>query len=466
MKIKKLFQSLLIVFFIFFSNNGVAGEVAHSPALSDITILDLQTAQKIALRDNPDMAAAMSRVDQARSRIDQAGAAWWPSLDLSMSGSRTRISDSNHAAARNLAMAQGYGQLPEQTRDDLGSSLQATWIMFDGFYRKFREQQAEINEQTIEADHQNSRRLIVAAVAESFLNAQLAEANFDIARANEEFYQRQLSDARNRYEAGVGSWGDVINIRVQLNSAKTNLIFFERSIEASEYELAALMGIRDSLFPKGMKLAILDEKEKISVEVEENRSDELIRKALSTRADIASLEFLLQEVKAGQGMIKSRFYPTVRLVGAVDGTRQDNMPSIGDDFSGTIRINASWNLFAGGIDKARVFESRQKEREVGYGMTSLRNSIVSEVRQNLALLAAAREQVRLQRESVELVKENREMARSEYEAGEAPLIRLNEAQRDLNRTLSQLAVALVSYHKARHRLLAATGTNIDLLNQQ
>lgn len=460
MKIKIQLQAIiLIVCFVFLSNNVGAEEALSSPVLSGITILDLQTAQQIALRGNPDMAAAMSRIDQARSRIDQATGAWWPSLDIRMSGSRTRTSDSIY---ENLPMSGGHGQPVEQTNDNFRSSIHATWVMFDGFYRKFKNQRAEINEQAFEADHQNIRRLLATTVAESFLNAQLARTNFDIARANEEFYQRQLSDAKNRYEAGVGSWGDVLNIRVQLNSAKTNLIFFERSIEASEYGLAALMGIKDSLLPQGMRIERLDVKEEFSTETEENKRDELIKKALSTRADIKSLELLQAEVKAGQGMIKSRFYPTVRLVGVVDGTRQDSMAFGGDDFGSMVEVNASWNLFAGGIDKARLSESRQKEREIGHSIASLRNSIVSEVRQNLALLNAAGEQVRLQRESVELVKENREMARSEYEAGEAPLIRLNEAQRDLNRTLSQLAQAMVSYHQARHRLLAATGTNLEL----
>lgn len=453
-------QTVLAVFFLFFPQWSGAEETAPSPALSDIIILELPTAQETALKDNPDMAAAISRIEQARARIDQANAAWWPTLDISMSGSRTRISDSLYE--KSLAMPPVSGQ----TSDNFRGSIRTTWTMFDGFHRKFKEQQANVNEQTFEADHQNSRRLLAAAVAESFLNAQLARTNLDIAKANEEFYQRQLSDAKNRYEAGVGPWGDVLNIRVQLNSAKTNLIFFERSIEASEYGLAALMGIKNASLPKGTRLARLDAKEKIPLETEEDKSDQLIRKALSARADINRLELLEREVKAGHGMIKSRFYPTVRLAGAVDGTRQDNMPSIDDNFSSMVEINASWNLFSGGIDKARLFESRQKEREISHSLTSLRNSVVSEVRQNLALLNAAREQVQLQRESVELVKENREMARSEYEAGEAPLIRLNEAQRDLNRTLSQLAQALVSYHLARHRLLAATGTNLELFADQ
>lgn len=189
-------------------------------------------------------------------------------------------------------MSRSYSKSIEQRSDDFSSSIQATWLLFDGFYRKFKQQQAEINEQTFEADHQNSRRMLAVAVAESFLNTQLAMTNIDIAMANKIFFQRQLSDAENRYEAGVGAWGDVLNIRVQLNSATTSLIFFERSVEASEYGLAALMGISNAALPAEMRLVVLDEKQDISVETEENKSEELIKKALSARPDIRRLELL------------------------------------------------------------------------------------------------------------------------------------------------------------------------------
>ena len=93
-------------------------------------------------------------------------------------------------------------------------------------------------------------------------------------------------------------------------------------------------------------------------------------------------------------------------------------------------------------------------------LAGLRNSVAAEIRQDLALLAAAREQLDLQRETVKLVEENRDLAKNEYEAGETSLVRLNEAQRDLTTTYGRLAQALVAYHLANQRLMAATGKNL------
>ncbi len=58
------------------------------------------------------------------------------------------------------------------------------------------------------------------------------------------------------------------------------------------------------------------------------------------------------------------------------------------------------------------------------------------------------------------MEENRKLAQSEYEAGSASLVRLNEAQRDLTATYGRLVQALVGYHQVRHQLSAALGQNL------
>ena len=455
---KQLYAAFFLVYLMATCVEAAEEATLTPPNLSTIQVLDLQTAQKIALKGNPDMAAAMSRVEQARARVKQAVAAWWPSLDVTWNGNRTRLSGDIYE--QNQALAQFYGQSIDRTTDNYSAGAQATWVLFDGFYRSFKQQQAEFNEKTLSAAHKDSQRLLVNGVAEAFLNAQLAQTNVDIAAADDTFYTSQLRDAQNRYDVGVGTWGDVLNIKVQLNSAKTSLLLNQRQFEAAGYGLAALMGVPEASFPPELRLAELDKDFTISTTTKEN-PEALISLAQAIRPDIQRLEMLKQEAEAGSGQAESPFYPKVQLVGAVNGARQGDVSLTGEDFGNMVGVNVAWNLFSGGADKARLFEAKQREREVAYTLASLRNKVAAEVRQDLALLAAAEEQVRLQRDSVELVKENRDLAKNEYEAGEASLVRLNEAQRDLTTTYSRLAQALVGYHQARHRLLAATGKNLQ-----
>jgi outer membrane protein TolC len=431
--------------------------------LSRIKVLDLKTAQTIALADNPTMAALQARLEQARARVREAAASWWPSLDLRGSGTRQRLSDTSYQYNRLLANTLMPGAAVDRTSDNYSAGLEATWVLFDGFYRNFKEQQAVYDEQANIAALNDGRRMLVNAVAEAYLNAQLAQTYIDIAQADETFYNRQLEDAQNRYEVGAGPWGDILNIRVQVNGAKTTRIRSQREFEAARYGLASLMGIADADLPAHIRLQSLDREGDPPVTAE--KTDTLIAEAISLRPDIRQLEMQLKQAEAAGGMAKAPLYPTVQLAGAIEGTREGDMGLSSEDFGNVVGVNMRWNLYAGGADKARMIESEQAKREVVHTLAGLRNEVAAEIRQYLAMLAAADEQVRLQRETVKLVQENRDLARNEYEAGEASLVRLNEAQRDLTATYGRLAQALVSRQLQQQRLLAATGRNLHGLGQ-
>ena len=424
--------------------------------LSTVRVLDLRTAQAVALAANPNMAAARARVEQARARVEQAAAAWWPSLDLSSGGSRQRLAESG--TQFDPAMAALLAGSTDRTLEVYTAGLQATWVLFDGFYRRFKRLQAEYDEQSAAAGLADSRRLLISGVAEAFLNAQLAQTNTDIYRADETFYLRQLEDAENRYNVGAGPWGDILNIKVQLNAARTGLLRSQREFEAAGYGLAALMGLVEARLPEGVRLQKQDQGADPPASAED--VDTLIQEARAMRPDIRRLETLVLGAEAASGMAKAPFYPRVQAVGAVEGAREGDPGLSDENFGNTLGVQLAWNLYAGGADRARLTEARQARREAVATLAGLRNEVAGEIRRDLALLASAAEQVRLQRETVALVEENRELAQNEYEAGESPLIRLNEAQRDLVATYGRLALALAARDLAAQRLLAATGRNL------
>lgn len=459
---------MLRIFFILFlmlwfmpTGLVLAQNSSSSPDITKIKVLDLRTAQTIALADNPNMTAAQARVEQARARVRQATASWWPSLNLSASGNRLHLPDSLYEPVDVLATRMGVSI--DQTIDYYTTTAQATWVLFDGFYRSFKEKQANYDETSTTAAMTDSRRLLANAVADAFFNAQLAQTNIDIARADERFYQRQLQDAQNRYNVGSGPWGDVLNIKVQLNSAKTALINAQRAYEAAGYGLAGLMGLQNSTLPESLRLQPMDKH--IDTTLEKEKPEALIQEAMITRPDIHRMEMLIKQAEAAHGMARAAFYPKIQAAGSVIGAKLNN-PGLGSDNVGSsVGISMSWNLYAGGADKARLAESEQAKREAVYTLAGLRNAVAAEIRQDLALLAAAREQVRLQSDSVKLVQENRDLAKNEYNAGESSLVRLNEAQRDLTTTHGRLAQALVAYQVQRQHLLAATGRNLTGLKK-
>ncbi len=432
-------------------------EAGSQERLAQVEELDLVSAQCIALSANPGVSAARERVAQARARLRQAMATWWPSVDLSAGGAHQRLSDTSFAANRRLA-ALG-GQDLDQSAMHASAGLQATWVLFDGFYRSFNEQRAQAGHLAEEEALVDSRRLLAASVAQAFLNAQLAQSGIDIARASAAFYEKQLANAERRYTVGTGAKGDVLNIRVQLNAARATQLQHERELEAARYGLAALLGLDQTTLPATLRLAPLpDVPQELFQEMDATK---LIEEAYNLRPDIRRLEHRQQEAAALAGMAEAPLYPRLRLAGSLEGQREDGLPGEEADYGNSLGLYMSWNLYAGGADRARMAEAGHARREAAYSLAALRNQVAAEIRAALAQLNEAREQLRLQRKTVQLVEENRQLAENAYAEGEYALIQLNEAQRELSAHTSRLAQALVGYHAARQRLLEASGRILE-----
>ena len=106
------------------------------------------------------MAAAQARIEQARARVQQAAASWWPTLDLRASGDRQRLSNTNYQYNQALASIAPHMNT-DQTVENYNAGLQATWVLFDGFYRDFKEQQATYDQGANAASMVDSQRLLV-----------------------------------------------------------------------------------------------------------------------------------------------------------------------------------------------------------------------------------------------------------------------------------------------------------------
>jgi hypothetical protein len=93
------------------------------------------------------------------------------------------------------------------------------------------------------AARDDARRLLLSAVTFAYLQAQLAQENIAIARADEAFNQRLLVEARLRYDVGAGPLSDTLNFQVRGNTAQSRRIQEERIYQAGLISLASLLGV-------------------------------------------------------------------------------------------------------------------------------------------------------------------------------------------------------------------------------
>jgi outer membrane protein TolC len=433
---------------------------AAAVELENLAVLDLETAQRIALAQNPSLAAAEARVRQAADRVRQAQSAYWPRVDATVSGARVELGNNDAVELLQSARLFDPGASIDDPEDRYAADLTASWIVFDGFARKFVRLSALYGESQSQAARRDVQRLLLSAVATAFYTAQLAREDYRIAEADMAFNQRQLQDAEARERAGTGSLSDALNFKVRVNSAKTEIIRTRRIYESTLVGLAALMGLPDAMLPPELEPAPLAEET-----VEELSAPDpapLLAYAQANRPDIHQIQAVLAQVDAEVEVARADYYPVVSVAGTVDGRRVNSPRFEGDDFGNSIGLYLSYNLFEGGLTRARVSEARHRVDEIDSSLEDLRINVTSEVRQAIAALVSAQEQVVLQRANVALTLQNRDLVAKEYAAGQTSLVRLNEAQRDLTTTQGRLALALAAMRNARYDLETATARNLAL----
>ncbi len=431
-----------------------------TPDIQAIKVLDLDTACKIALAENPSLAAAAQRVEQARQLVKQARAAYWP--NLAANGSVNRVKQSENQYQTNLATARAINPLAtiDNPEDYYKAGLSASWVLFDGFRRHFSNAAAKHGEAQSQNALLDSRRLLLSAVAGSFYRAQLASEGVTIAAADEAFNLKQVSDANARLRVGTGSLSDVLNFEIQANAARDSRINADNQYITAMAGLAALLGIPHAAFPEGLKLALL-EKEADTI-MQQPDAGQAIDYAHQNRPDILAAAQGVERAAAGIKTARARYYPSVVLSGTLNGERADNSSFEGNDFGNTVGVFLTYDLFSGGADRARVAEARHKEKETLKNQEALKISVANEVNDALTGLRAAQQQLELQRKNASLVQRNRDLVEKEYAAGQSSLVRLNEAQRNLIQAQSRLAFARLSLRLAWSTLDTATSKSLEL----
>lgn len=454
-------------------------------------VLDLDAAQRAALANNPSLFAAEARVSQASARVKQTRSLYFPQVDVNYSATHTELPDNIVRAGEAAASAAALSNLnfqvlgglqqsgpapalanlvysvvqalkaPHAVTDSVDSydlSLTASYLVFDGFSRRFSHAIAKYGRQESEAALLETRRLLLDAVAQTFYAVQLARENTAIAEADIEFNQRLLKDAEARRRVGTGSLSDVLNFEVRVRAARAALLSASHDRAVARIALAALMGLPDAHLPDTTQVASLALEAPSDLAQPETES--LVNRALQDRPDLQRADFGLGRARATVGQRRSGYYPVVGAFGTYGASRSEDSRFEDDDFATTVGVNVSYSLFTGGRTRASVVEARHARAEAEAILHDAELTVAADVRQAAESLETAQQQLLLQRETAEYVERNRDLVEKEYDAGQGALARLNQAQRDLIEAQARLAQARVALQQRLHTLRTETAETL------
>jgi len=485
-------------------------------------VLDLVMVQRRALGANPSLQVVAEQVAQARQYVHQARSLYFPQLSATYRATRTRMEND---ASEDLLDSEGDGRqthrthrtqafrVPRIVEPDTPSSdlfpsgfdpanvteairafsgmqgalgnlsgmgglggfslgedtknytlgVTAGLLLFDGFSRRMTCAMARFGREETEAAYQEARRLLLDAVALSFFGVQLARENIEVARADKEFNARLVKEMTLRRDLGKASLSDVLNFEVRQRAAEAALLNAEKEYQSARIALALVMGEPDVRLPDTFKVAPLPDERAENMYPPDETAE--IQYALECRPDLIQKGHGVERAKAAVKNDYGKLSPRVSLLASWNDQRMKSGSYEQENESTTVGVDVSYDIFTGGRKISRIIEAKHAKRQAEYKRTETERKVISDVRQALLDLKIAQDQLVLQRTTSEYVQRNRDLVEKEYQAGKAPLVRLNQSQRDLVEAQARLAFTQVNLLKAWHELRTATAETLEAFHE-
>ena len=418
----------------------------------DCKVLTLDIAAQVAVANNPDYLSMSHSVNAAWSRFYTSLNSYFPVITADYGITENRYTPQNS----------GGNGTDSQANVVKGGALNANWVIFDGLVREMNMLAKKHSANQEEFLDKDARRLLVQSVANSYNNVLLARENIRIAEADESFNQKLYDETELKYKVGEVSLSEPLNFKVKVNQAKNGLIVAQFNFITAKYVLASLLGLTEGDIPSHVDFPPMSSRKydfaaDVSVYLDT---------ALNNRPDLQAYREALLAADYTVWSKWGQFLPVISANGSWGYQREDtgngmwrNYGSRTQDRSFNYGITAEWVLFNGGKRYFELQESQAQLAESQLSVVAKWITVVTEVRQAYENYRQAVDQVALFEETLTLVQKTRDLVEEEYKAGNAPLTRVNESQKDLVNAESNLVNSKINLENAKAQVDAATGAN-------
>jgi outer membrane protein TolC len=272
---------------------------------------------------------------------------------------------------------------------------------------------------------------------------------------------KELSDTRNRFEAGTVPQFNVLRAEVEVANARPRLIRAKNANRIAKNNLATLLGFD---VPKEVWEDIpLQLSDKLEAQPMSIQLPTALGQALQRRPELVVLrksEGLRREQIVNA---KAGYKPSVQAFAGY-GARNS---SFFDDLSREVHgwntgIQFSWDIFDGLLTKGRVQQAEALLQRARVDVSDTARRIEQEVRTAYSTFVEAQEVLESQKKVQEQAEEALRLAVARNEAGAGTQLDVLSAQTALTEARSTQVQALRDYEVARARLQRAIGENITI----
>jgi len=354
---------------------------------------------------NQTIAQAAATYRQARAATREARASLFPTVSATGSvthsesgGSRTIVTNGVASSAGGRAQTTYSAALSGSWQPDLFGQITNTV------------NNARATEQARRADLASAQLAIDGELATDYLGLRASDAQIASLAATVTAYQRSLTIATNRYNAGIAPHSDVFQGQSQLASARSDLEGQKRTRAQFEDAIATLVGENAAAFALPAAAQWTPATLAVPVAVPST--------LLERRPDIAAAERQVAAANAQIGVERAAFFPVLNLSGN-GGFNNDSLSGLFSSAASLWSVGASLaqTIFDAGARRARVAAARAAYDAAVANYRQVTLTAFQDVQDNLAATAILARQEALLREASIAADRSEASVRFQYQSG-------------------------------------------------
>jgi outer membrane protein TolC len=422
---------------------NIADAMLEPPPAPAHVLSSWRDALSMVKSSSTSLRSALARIDQARARARQAGAAWKPTLDL---GARAEY---EILTGRRHTIIEGPGQpsvvLSEKVPDPrygAGATLTARMPLFaPGAWYDAKTASQAIDVAAL--DEREVKRQVVAAVADAIVVAVTAERLAEVARSSLKSALSTLDLNRRRAALGASSNLDVLRADGEVQLARAEVVARDEQLMRAREALGYTLGTTDAWgVTPDIRLDALASDAKTSCRTE---------KDIATRPDVKAAKAKIALAERDIGAVDADYWPRLDAYSELGAYPRRN-PTNNKFLTWNIGAVLAWNLYDGGARYGQKGGAEATVRLARETATETQRRAQLEVNQSLRGVKVAEANLAVSSRAREIAVETARLAKVAYINGSGTsfdLVDTARRQRD-----AELDFAVKEFDVLRARIAA------------
>lgn len=203
----------------------------------------LEDALAVADKNNPSVISAEYQEKQAKSGVDVAKSAYYPSLNLQASYLNSRANAHGSASVYNGGLYQGTMQTGRAREEDSSVKLVLDVPFYTAGIVPSKVAQAKLAERQAALGVVSVRRAVEQATTQAWENYQSTLAGLSSLQEQVRATELALDGVRHEEQAGTRTILDVLNAEQELLNARVSLVSAKKNLIDASYLLISAMGL-------------------------------------------------------------------------------------------------------------------------------------------------------------------------------------------------------------------------------